>query len=340
MKMNTLIPLHKSLFTDRPTLIIKNNHFTAHAFRYASGVEGLRIENSQGYLTVLPFLGQMIWDAEFCGQNLKMDNMFSEPKPVKTVVETYGCFAFHSGLISNGCPSPEDNHPLHGEMPCAAMDSAWLSLSANSLQVCGKYEYVMGFGHHYLAEPSVKLTTDCALFDIQMSVTNLASVPMPLQYMCHMNYAYVDDAQLSQNVPDTAIMLRESIPGHVHPTPQWLEFNQAIQSGKITLDQLNQPSLCDPEIVFFIDNLAQYTQHPEFRMTSPEGTSFVTRFSASELNYATRWILYNGDQKVGAFVLPATCRPEGFLAAKNNQTLIWLEAGEKRQFTVTTGVEK
>lgn len=338
--MNTIIPLHKSLFTDRASLIIKNNQFTVSAFRYASGVEGLRVENSQGYLTILPFLGQMIWDAEFCGHNLKMDNMFSEPKPVKTVVETYGCFAFHSGLISNGCPSPEDNHPLHGEMPCAAMDRAWLSLSHDSVRVCGDYEYVMGFGHHYLAEPSVTLNANSALFEINMSVTNLASVAMPLQYMCHMNYAYVDNAQLSQNIPESAMTLRESIPGHVNPTPQWLEFNQALKSGAVTLNQLDQPNMCDPEIVFFMDNLAQYTSQPEFRMTSKEGVSFVTRFHSSELNFATRWILYNGDQKVGAFVLPATYRPEGFLAAKNNQTLIWLGAGEKRQFTVTTGVEQ
>lgn len=338
--MNTIIPLHKNAFTDKPTLILENNQFKVRAFCYASGVEGLRIENSQGHLVILPFLGQMIWDAEFCGQNLKMDNMFSEPKSVKTIVETYGCFAFHSGLISNGCPSPEDTHPLHGEMPCASMDRAWLVLSNDSLQVCGEYEYVMGFGYHYLAAPSVALTADSALFDIKMSVTNLASVAMPLQYMCHMNYAYVDNAQLSQNIPENAIALRESIPGHVNPTPQWLEFNQALKSGQVALNQLDQPKLCDPEIVFFMDNLAQYSPQPEFRMTSKDGMTFVTRFNSAELNYATRWILYNGDQKVGAFVLPATCRPEGFLAAKNNQTLIWLAAGESRQFTVTTGVEK
>lgn len=65
--MNTLIPLHKSLFTENPTLILKNNQFTATTFRYQTGVEGLRIENQQGYLTILPFLGQMIWDAQFCG---------------------------------------------------------------------------------------------------------------------------------------------------------------------------------------------------------------------------------------------------------------------------------
>ena len=338
--MNTIFPLHKSLFTEKPTLVLKNDQFSVTAFCYSSGVEGLRIENQQGHLTILPFLGQMIWDAEFCGQNLKMENMFSEPKRVPTVIETYGCFAFHSGLISNGCPSPEDNHPLHGEMPCAPMDSAWLELTETSVCIGGEYEYVMGFGHHYRAEPSVKLKANSALFDIHMSVTNLASVPMPLQYMCHMNYAYVDNATLTQNIPENAIKLRESIPGHVHPTQKWLDFNTSLKLGHITLNQLNQPQMCDPEIVFFMDDLNQYTGEPEFKMVSPAGDTFVTRFKSAELNYATRWILYNGDQKVGAFVLPATCRPEGFLAAKNNQTLIWLDAGEKRQFTVTTGIEK
>ncbi len=66
--MNTLIPLHRSLFTEKPTLILQNDQFSATAFRYQTGVEGLRIENQQGYLTILPFLGQMIWDAEFCAK--------------------------------------------------------------------------------------------------------------------------------------------------------------------------------------------------------------------------------------------------------------------------------
>ena len=130
----------------------------------------------------------MIWDAQFDGHDLTMRNMFSQPKPAAEVVATYGCFAFHSGLLANGCPSPEDSHPLHGEMACAAMDEAWLELEGENLRVGGRYEYVMGFGHHYQAHPAVVMHKASALFDIQMAVTNLASVAMPLQYMCHMNY--------------------------------------------------------------------------------------------------------------------------------------------------------
>ncbi len=336
--MNTLIPLHRSLFTEKPTLILQNDQFSATAFRYQTGVEGLRIENQQGYLTILPFLGQMIWDAEFCGQNLKMENMFSAPKRVPTVVETYGCFAFHSGLISNGCPSPEDTHPLHGEMPCASMDSSWLELTEDSLKIVGEYEYVMGFGHHYRATPSVLLKENSTLFDIQMSVTNLASVPMPLQYMCHMNYTYIPGATFRQNLPGSALKLRETVPAHVHPTPQWLHYTQQLRERTQGLTDLNEAEFYDPEIVFFADNLAQYVDNAEFFMLSPQGHRFVTRFSTAQFNYATRWILHNGDQKVAAFILPATCRPEGYLAAKEKGTLLMLSPGESRHFSVTTGV--
>lgn len=336
--MTTRLTLWRQLFTEHPRVLLANDAFTVTAFRYASGVEGLRVENSRGQLVILPWLGQMIWDAEFDGHDLTMRNMFREPKPATEVVATYGCFAFHSGLLANGCPSPEDVHPLHGEMACAAMDEAWLELEGESLRVTGRYEYVMGFGHRYQAQPAVVLHKESALFDIHMAVTNLASVAMPLQYMCHMNYAYVAGASFSQNVPDDALALRESIPGHVHPTEQWLAFNRRILQGEASLDVLNEPHYYDPEIVFFADRLDRYTDRPEFRMTAPDGTTFITRFSSAELNYVTRWILYNGDQQVAAFALPATCRPEGFLAAQRNGSLISLAPQETRTFSVTTGI--
>lgn len=336
--MTTRITLWRELFAEQPRTLLKNDDFTATAFRYASGVEGLKIENNRGYLVILPWMGQMIWDAQFDDHDLTMRNMFSQPKPATEVVATYGCFAFHSGLLANGCPSAEDTHPLHGEMACAAMDEAWLELDEDALRISGRYEYVMGFGHHYLAQPAVTLRKSSALFDIQMAVTNLASVAMPLQYMCHMNYAYVPDATFSQNIPDEALKLRESVPAHVKPTEQWLAFNQRILQGEASLATLNQPAFYDPEIVFFADKLDAYTDRPEFSMTAPDGTTYVTRFSSTELNYVTRWILYNGDQQVAAFALPATCRPEGHLAAQRNGTLIQVAPQETRTFTVTTGI--
>ena len=54
---------------------------------------------------------------------------------------------------------------------------------------------------------------------------------------------------------------------------------------------------------------------------------------------ATRWIMKNDDLQVAAFVLPATCRPEGFLAAKKAGTLLYLKPNEKKTFTVLTGLK-
>ncbi|MDI5535782.1 DUF4432 domain-containing protein, partial [Salmonella enterica subsp. enterica serovar Montevideo] len=99
--MTTRITLWRELFNEQPRILLENDDFTVTAFRYASGVEGLKIQNSRGHLVILPWMGQMIWDAQFDGHDLTMRNMFRQPKPAAEVVATYGCFAFHSGLLAN-----------------------------------------------------------------------------------------------------------------------------------------------------------------------------------------------------------------------------------------------
>lgn len=332
------IPLYKEQFSKERALLLRSDDFEVHAFQYNSGVQALEIKNSQGHLVVLPFMGQMIWDAEFLDTNLCMKNMFSEPKQAKTIVETYGCFAFHAGMIRMGCPTPQDDHVLHGEMPCASMDSAWLEVSSDKVVIKGSYEYVMGFGDHYLATPSVHLEKDSSLFDIHMSIKNLASVDMPLQYMCHINAAYFENAVMTQNLPDEAFALRESVPAHVQPTEQWLAYNENLKVSP-PFAVLDQPEMHDPEVVYCLDEISRFTKRAVFKMDIG-GKHLVTEFNTNEFNSATRWILCNGDQQVAAYVIPATCRPEGFLAAKEKGTLIYLAPNEERCFHVRTGISQ
>jgi hypothetical protein len=335
--MKGIVELQREFFKETSKIIFHNENITASIFQYPSGVEAIELKNTRGRMVILPYMGQMIWDLEFDGINLKMKNMFSQPKKVNNVVDTYGCFAFHSGLIRNGCPGPNDDHELHGEMPCADMDRAWLEITDEGVKICGETEYVKGFGHHYLARPSVKIFNDETYIEINMTVKNLSGAEMPLQYMCHTNYAYLEDAEMKQHISSDAFKLRESVPAHVRPTEKWLNYNRRLLSGEETLSVLKQPEMYDPEIVFFGDELDRYQQDAEFEMVSPNGCTFFTKFSTEELKYATRWILHNSDQQVGAFVLPATCRPEGFLAAEESGTLIKLGAEEEKSFTVVTG---
>lgn len=336
------IPLSPDLFGQQTRVVLQSDEFAVRTFAYPNGIAAAQLENSRGFVEILPFMGQMVWNAEFDGVSLRMDNMFSQPQFGNEIIDTYGCFAFHSGLLTGGCPAPEDTHPLHGEFPCAAMDKAWLEIDENSIKLVGEYEYVRGFGHHYLAKPHVKLLSDRPRLEMAMQVHNLSKYQaMPLMYMCHMNYAYVENGAMRQSIPKGAFQLRRTVPAHVKPTPQWQAFNDEILSGKVDADTLNRPDCYDPEIVYFADNLAQYGENLCFELHNPaNGITFSTEFSSSQFPHATRWILNNPDQKVAAFVLPATARPEGYLAAEKAGTLQWLQPGESKEFIVNTGIKE
>ena len=344
------IPLSREIFTATPTTVVEAGTLRATATVHPSGIASLTIANERGSVEVLPYMGQIIWDLVFDGISLRMDNLFSRPRPATEITATYGCFAFHSGLLAAGCPAPDDDHPLHGEFPCAPMDAAWIEIedapgsgegAGAVMRVVSSYEYVMGFGAHYRARPSVALAESATMIDIALDVTNLSAyAPMPLQYMCHMNYAFMPGGAMRQTLPDGAFQLRRTIPAHVTPTPEWRALNEDILAGRLNADSLEGAEAFDPEIVYFADDLPRYGKDLEFELASPDGRVFTTRFSSEELPVATRWILHNPDQKVAAFVLPGTSRPEGRNAAREAGTLIELAAGQSRSFHVTTGLKE
>lgn len=333
--------LNHQMFSAADFVLYEDEQFKATTFTYPSGVEALRLENSRGKLVVLPFMGLIIWDAIFDGISLKMKDMFSQPLPGEGIADTYGCFQFTSGLLGNGTPAPEDNYQLHGEFPTSKMDHSYLEVGKDYLTIHSDVEYVKGFGDHYLGEPSVTLHKDSALFDIELKVTNLSKYqPMPLQYMCHMNYAYADQGHIEQNIPDEAFQLRQTIPSHVHPTPDWLAYNDKLKASGELINDLDDQVHYDPEIVFFSKDLTKFSDTAEFRLHFGDDHNFLTTFKTAEFPIVTRWILYNADQQVAAFALPGTSTPEGKHAAEKAGTLIYLKPLETRCFKVTTGLEK
>lgn len=102
-------------------------------------------------------MGQMIWSVAFNGVDLTIGSRFAIPRPAGSIVETYGCFAFHSGMLRNGCPSPQDNHPCTVKCPVPPWTRPVLSSPTTRgayVRVTGEVEYVMGFGANYLARPA------------------------------------------------------------------------------------------------------------------------------------------------------------------------------------------
>ena len=123
---DTILHLTPAFFSERERVLVEHGPLTASAFRYDSGVCALRLKNELGELVMLPFQGQQIWSAEFGGRNLTMKSMFSQPTATRSYLENYGGFLLHCGATAMGVPAGADTHPLHGELPNAPYQKAWL----------------------------------------------------------------------------------------------------------------------------------------------------------------------------------------------------------------------
>ncbi|KJF71163.1 aldose 1-epimerase family protein [Agrobacterium arsenijevicii] len=336
--------LRRQDFTDVPHLLAATDGLKVTTFRYATGIEALQLENRHGRIVILPFMGQMIWSVEFKGVDLTMGSRFSMPRPAGSIVETYGCFAFHSGMLRNGCPSPQDNHALHGEMACASMDKAGFVIGHDArgayVRVTGEVEYVMGFGANYLARPSVTLHAEDTLFDMVMDIQNLSSAPMDLMYMCHVNFAYAEGARIVQPVPYTPerVKVRTAVPGHVTPNPDYLSLLETLAKQPSAMEVLDEPQRYNPEQVFYINGLpADGEGLTHLMMQRRDGDGFAISYPLAAFPKTVRWILVNGDSQVAAFALPSTCEPEGYLAERAKNNVQSLSPGERRAFPVRLG---
>ncbi len=340
----TTVHLTRAMFGEAERPLLAAGELTAVTFRYPSGIEAVRLSNRRGQLVVLPFYGQMIWGAVMDGVDLTMKNMFAMPRPAHDIAGTYGCFAFHSGLLRNGCPSPEDTHALHGEMPTAPMDAAALQVGEDGeglyLRLAGEREYVMGFGAHYRARPSVTLRPGSALFDIAMEVVNAGGAPMDLMYMCHMNHAFAANGRFVQPAPFTpeATRVRTAVPGHMQRTPRFDALLERLAKDPSAMETLSEPEAYDPEQVFYLSGLRTDGEgRTHLMLLRPEGDAFAVSYDPKLFPHAARWVLYNADQQVAALALPSTCEPEGYLAERRKGNVRRLAPGEKASFTVRTG---
>ncbi|WP_052389495.1 aldose 1-epimerase family protein [Belnapia moabensis] len=342
--MTATIPLHEALAGEAERRILTAGEFSASLFRFHTGIAALRLRNARGEVVVLPWMGGIIWSARFDGVQLAMQSGFDAPRPARTIAETYGCFAFHSGLLRNGVPGPEDDHAPHGEFPCAPMDRAWLELGEEEgelfLRVVSLRDHVMGFGPHYLAQPSVTLRPSATLFEIGMAARNLSGKPMELMYMAHINFTFVPGGRCVQPAPFTPerTAVRRAVPAHVTPNPAYLALIASLAADPSRMATLGEPALYDPEQVFYLHGLGTDARgETHLMLARPEGDGFGMSYAPAAFPQTVRWILNDPDQKVAAFALPSTCQPEGYAAEKRKGHVRLLAPGEEARFAVRTG---
>ena len=316
------IHLYPEFFTEKEKTLLSSPPFEASIFRYQSQVCAVRMKNEQGALLMLPFQGQQIWSAVFGGRNLTMRSMFDAPRLTRTYLENYGGFLLHCGATAMGVPSPQDTHPLHGELPNAPYDEAFLVLGEDQrgsfLGLGGRYRHTVAFSHNYLSEPLVKLYAGSSIFSISLTITNLKHSPMELMYLAHINFRPVANGRLVYSAPCTPekVRVRSSIPSHIRPGPGYVEFLEELKWHPEKHHLLSPELMFDPEVVFFIDYLADEQGWAHTLQVHPDGSADYVAHRPDQLEKGVRWICRTADQEAIGIVLPATAEPEGYLAEK------------------------
>ncbi len=341
--IETRLYLFPSFFTDREQVLAEHGPLRAVAFRYPSGVPALRLQNERGHLVMLPFQGQQIWSAHFNDRELTMKSMFDQPHPTRAYLENYGGFLIHCGFTAMGVPTAQDSHPLHGELPNAPYEQAWLVCGEDEqglfLELGGQYRHTVAFSTNYVAAPAVRLYAGRATFWASLSVTNLKKTPMEYLYLAHINFRPADNGRLVYSAPydPQHVRVRASIPSHVHPLPGYREFLQEL-SQEPQKHHLLKPGLgFDPEVVFFIDYTADSAGWAHSLHVHPDGAADYVRHRPDQLDHGVRWICRTPDQDALGFILPATAEPEGYAAEKAKGNIKILDAGATWKCTFEMG---
>ncbi|MBN1963492.1 MAG: DUF4432 family protein [Anaerolineae bacterium] len=336
--LETVIHLTPDQFSEADRTLVTYGSLKAHSRRYASGVAGVRLTHAHGQLIVLPFQGQQIWSAAFEApgvpwRNLTMRSMFGQPRPTQDFLATFGGFLQHCGLAGVGGPGPEDTHPLHGELPNAPYDTAYLVTGEDArgpyLGIGGTYQYTVAFGTNYRAEPLVKLYAGASTFTVGMTITNLKRAPIEVMYLAHVNFRPVDGGRLVYSAPASNVRVRAEIPSHIHPGPGYAEFLAELAADPSRHEVFKPDLNFDPEMVFFIDYAADADGWAHSMQVHPDGSADLIRHRLDQLPKGTRWISRTPDQDAVAIVEAGTCLPEGYRAVKAAGGELVLEPGEQ-----------
>lgn len=326
--MTTRVYLRAGMFEAKKRVLVEADGLTAHVWRYDSGVAALELINKHGSVTLLPFHGQQIWRAHFAGRELTMHSAFAEPRNTQVYLENYGGFLLHCGATAMGVPTAEDNHPLHGELPNAPYQTAFVDIGEDAhgqyMALGGQYQHTIAFGSNYLAQPTVKLYADRSLLHVSLVVENLNHTPMELMYMAHINFRPVDHARLLSSAQ--GMRVRRSIPSHVTPSDEYLAFLDKLERDPTVHEVLDPALSFDPEVVFYLDYHADADGWAHTLQHHPDGTADYVRHRPAELPKGVRWICRTANKQALGMVLPATAEPEGYSAEKAKGNIVVLPA--------------
>jgi len=347
MDNQAIVRLHDWYFTENERTIVSYASMNVSSFRYETGVAALRIKSNRCNIIILPYQGQQIW--RFCveGHELTMKSIFEEPVMTQDYLGTYGGFFLHCGATAIGVPSKNDTHPLHGELPNAPYQSAYISCGTNSkgnyIKIGGCYEHKVAFNYRYSAEPQITIYENSGILDVNMQIRNLLKTPMELMYLAHINFRPIDYSELvySTDYDSDHIKVNVNIPDHIKtdvPLDAFKDFLHKLKDAPTIHHRIDPNALYNPEVVMSIKYKADKDGLAHNLQIHPDGYSGYVSHKPSQLPRALRWIARNPDQDALGLVLPATSGNDGYLAEKAAGNFIKLDPDSCVRFDLRVGL--
>jgi Domain of unknown function (DUF4432) len=326
----TALNLNAIEFTRVETLIVDAGAISVFAFRYASGVAALRVCNKVGEIIFLPFHGQQIWDASFYGRRLTMRSMFDEPVNSRNYLENYGGYLLHCGATAMGNPGPQDNHPVHGELPNAAYQTAELTIGENYVELSGTYRHTIAFSHNYYVEPRLRIYADHGRMEMDFKIHNLKADAMDVMYLAHVNFRPQDGARIVDTVPDVAkyFNIRDRIPEFFGPKPDHATMVKSLKKNPALHRIFMSDVAIDPELVMGLTFKCDSEGYAHSMQILEDGTADFISHRPRELQRGVRWITRTANQDALGLYLPGTAEADGYLAEKAKGNMVSIAAGE------------
>ena len=338
------VDLRGIAFSEAERIVFRAGPLTAAAFRFASGVDAVRLSNGVDEVVVLPFQGQHVWSARLGGRDVGMKSMFDMPRPTQKFFETYGGFFQHAGITAIGAPGPMERREQHGELPNAPYRDAAVVLgedgSGRYIAVTGRYNHTVAFDVNYEAVPILKLYEGRPRLAIGIAVTNLKSTPLDINYLGHLNWRAREGGRLVGTVHERAdtMRVRQEIPPHIKPGPGYVEWIAELARDPSLAGTLSSDRIFTPEVVFAFDPLTDDDGRSHFMQLHPDGTADYVSFAPRHTGAGVRWICRTGDQEAVGIAFPV--RSPGQPGNVNGRPLVHppLDKGERFENEIVAAV--
>lgn len=332
----TKINFTSAFFTDRPLELLQDGEFTATAFKYETGVCGLKIKNKHCSMVVLPYMGQQIWFAEFDGRSLTQKSIFDQPQATTKFGDNYGGFLLHCGLTNINCAGEGEDYPLHGELPFANYQKTYIGIGRDEkgkyLAVGGTFTYRNSQEYHYTYSPELRLYEGASVVEMYIDIQNHRHQALEYMFMCHINWLAIDGSHLIYSaVKDTEHIKVDptELGGDSPRAVKIREYGKLLQKNPMLADVLDSETQCyDPEMCINIKYKADKNGWAHAMQVMPEGDACYVGFRTKELPYALRWFCRTGDEDGIGIALPTTGTNRSTAYQKQHQLYNVLAPGE------------